>query len=234
LKQVIKRILAYRADPRNAPARETLDRTLVDSSLPKCPPWQGDVIVQSIDETKATQCLELGFHTGSTALYMLHGMSAREGRVLSIEPNVDGIAGFDLIKVAGYASRHEVIQAPSQLALPELIVQRRSFDFAFLDGWKTFDALAVDVYFVARLMRRGGIVMLDDYGLPSVRRAVRLLETHYGFTRLSSLRSGTGPRHRLYVAAVSRSPWLPFVRLQKTTDVEALPVSTDWHFYRRF
>ena len=39
-------------------------------------------------------------------------------------------------------------------------------------GWDRFDAVFLDMYYLGRLIPRGGIVILDDYHWPGVHRAV--------------------------------------------------------------
>jgi predicted O-methyltransferase YrrM len=234
LKAAIKRWLAYRPHSETDSVRRLIAAQIADSSLPTCPPWEGDLIAESLRDIGALSCLEIGFHTGSSALYMLHEVAPRGGRVTSIEPNLAGTTGRGLIAASGFAAAHDIIEGPSQAVLPELWRQKRSFDFVFVDGWKSFDAMAVDIYFIARLLRVGGMAIFDDYQMPSVRKAVRLLETHYLFGRRSiPTRTSRPLRQRIYLAILGRSPYPPFARLQKTVSVEAAPVA-DWHFYRRF
>ncbi len=55
----------------------------------------------------------------------------------------------------------------------------RSFDLAFVDGSNhRFDALFVDLYYLGRLVRPGGIVFLEDYQLPALARAASFFLTN--------------------------------------------------------
>lgn len=235
VKRLIKKILMYKPLAATAGVREFLSRYYTDTSLPVCPPHQGDVIFESIGEINAWRCLEIGFHTGSTAIYMLDGMRARNGTVVSIEPNPQDSTGLEAIREFGLSSQHQVINQTSQNCLPELARdQAGTFDFIFLDGWKTFDAMAVDIYFAVRLLRTGGIMMFDDYQSPSVRKAVRMLSTHYPFEPSLSSPVGAGPKHRIYLAAISGSLRPPFICVRKTADIETAEAVIDWNFFRNF
>ena len=44
----------------------------------------------------------------------------------------------------------------------------RRFDLALVDGNHRFDAVFVDVYYLARLLRPGGIVSVHDHHLPGI------------------------------------------------------------------
>jgi cephalosporin hydroxylase len=47
----------------------------------------------------------------------------------------------------------------------------RRFDLAVVDGNHRFDAVFVDVYYLARLLRLGGIVSVHDHHLPGIAQA---------------------------------------------------------------
>ena len=57
----------------------------------------------------------------------------------------------------------------------------RVFDLAFVDGNHRFDGVFVDLIYLGRLVRQGGIVFLDDYQLPAVARAVSFFLTNLGW-----------------------------------------------------
>jgi hypothetical protein len=69
-----------------------------------------------------------------------------------------------------------VIEEESQLALPRLVAEGREFDFAFIDGDHRFEGVFVDVYFMTRLVKPGGLIVIDDTWLPSVRTVVAYVE----------------------------------------------------------
>jgi hypothetical protein len=56
------------------------------------------------------------------------------------------------------------------------------FDLAVVDGNHRFDAVFVDLYYLGRLLRPGGIVFLDDYHLPGIARAVSFFVTNLGWS----------------------------------------------------
>jgi predicted O-methyltransferase YrrM len=69
----------------------------------------------------------------------------------------------------------------SQLALPRFLGEGRTFDVAFVDGNHRFDWVFVDLFYLGRLLRPGGIVFLDDYQLPGVARATLFYQTNLGW-----------------------------------------------------
>jgi hypothetical protein len=51
-------------------------------------------------------------------------------------------------------------------------------DFAFVDGWHTFDHVLVDFFYIDRLLRVGGIVVFDDASMPAIHRICRYIATN--------------------------------------------------------
>ena len=66
----------------------------------------------------------------------------------------------------------------SQITLPAFLKEGREFDLAFVDGNHRFDSVFLDLFYLGRLLRKGGIVVLDDYNLPGIRRAVSFFLTN--------------------------------------------------------
>jgi predicted O-methyltransferase YrrM len=56
----------------------------------------------------------------------------------------------------------ELIEKPSELALPNLLAQGKQFDFAFIDGWHTLDHTLLDLFYVNKMLKVGGILVIDD------------------------------------------------------------------------
>lgn len=79
-------------------------------------------------------------------------------------------------------SRKQVTLFPQ--ALDDYISQENPVRFidAFVDGNHRFDAVFVDLFYLGRLIRRGGVVILDDYNLPGIRRAASFFVTNLGWT----------------------------------------------------
>jgi predicted O-methyltransferase YrrM len=76
----------------------------------------------------------------------------------------------------------EVIEEESQLALPRLVSEGRDFDLAFVDGDHRFEGVFLDLYFMTRLVRPGGLVVVDDMWMPAVRTAVAYVERNLAVT----------------------------------------------------
>jgi hypothetical protein len=62
--------------------------------------------------------------------------------------------------------------------LSRLTEERATIDFAFIDGQHTFDYVLVDFFLIDKLLRPGGIVILDDLSYPSIRSVCRYILTN--------------------------------------------------------
>ena len=57
------------------------------------------------------------------------------------------------------------------MALPRLVAKGVTADAAFVDGSHRFHEVFVDLYFLRKIVRPGGLIVLDDHWWPSVRTA---------------------------------------------------------------
>jgi len=134
----------------------------------------------------ATRTIEIGLGYGISALHVCDGLLANAGPAAHhtvIDPYQAtrfSDCGLQLLKEAGVSGLVEHRAEESQLALPQLLGEARVFDLAFVDGNHRFDGVFVDLVYLGRLVRPGGIVFLDDYQLPSVPRAVSFFLTNLG------------------------------------------------------
>jgi hypothetical protein len=63
------------------------------------------------------------------------------------------------------------------------LTEERRFDLAFVDGNHRFDGVFLDLAYLGKLVRSGGIVFVDDYRLSAFRRAASFFVTNLGWTR---------------------------------------------------
>ena len=90
--------------------------------------------------------------------------------------------GLQFLQEAGVAKLVEHHAERSESALPRFLDEGRSFDLAFVDGNHRFDGVFVDLFYLGRLIKPGGIVFLDDYQLPAVARAAAFFASNLGWT----------------------------------------------------
>ncbi len=205
--------------------------------LPYCSDHQGDFLYRVAREQKAMNSLEIGFATGSTAAYMLAGTNDFGGRLLSIDylqRDFDYL-GVALVQHLGFSERHELAEGNSNRLLPMLLEKGEHYDLVFLDGWKTFDHLMIDVYFCNEMLRKGGIMVFDDSPMPAVSKINKFLTTHYEYRELDYSKYGQDSRLRIWmVLSQSGVMTRPYRAFRKTEATESLPVKQNWNFFRKF
>ena len=149
---------------------------------------EGESLRDWIVREGAFRTIEVGLGYGISALFTCEGLLTvgnAGARHVVIDPNQErrfGNIGLQLLKEAGVGAMVEVHTDDSQIALPRLLSDGRSFDLAFVDGNHRFDGVFVDLVYLGRLVQSGGVIVVDDYQLPSVARAVAFFVANLGWT----------------------------------------------------
>lgn len=129
--------------------------------------------------------IEVGLALGMSALFLCQAVLPRGGRHVAVDPfqteSWNG-AGLRTLREAGVEEIVEVVEEESQLALPRLVSEGREFDLAFVDGDHRFEGVFLDLYFMTRLVKPGGLVVVDDMWMPAVRTAVAYVEKNLAAT----------------------------------------------------
>ncbi|GAA0238834.1 class I SAM-dependent methyltransferase [Cryptosporangium japonicum] len=141
-----------------------------------------DLVRDLLVREGARSVVEIGLAFGSSALAVAEALADVAGsRHVIIDPfqrqAFDDI-GRELLSEAGAA--FELVESPSSVALPQLL--GTTLDAAFVDGSHRFHEVFVDLYYLRKIVRPGGLVILDDDWAPSVRSAVRYYERNLGWT----------------------------------------------------
>jgi predicted O-methyltransferase YrrM len=144
---------------------------------------EGEALERLAIAEGAERTIEVGLALGMSALFLCRAVRERGGRHVAIDPfqheSWNG-AGLRTLREAGVEEMVEVIEEESQLALPRIVREGREFDFAFVDGDHRFEGVFLDLYFMTRLVRPGGLVVVDDMWMPAVRLAVAYVERNLG------------------------------------------------------
>jgi predicted O-methyltransferase YrrM len=136
----------------------------------------------------SARTVEVGLGYGLSALYACEGLLTNgdpNARHVVIDPNQAtrfADCGLQFVEEAGLADVVEHHAEESQIVLPRFLGEGRRFDLAFVDGNHRFDGVFVDLFYLGRLVRSGGIVFVDDYQLPAVALAVSFFVNNLGWT----------------------------------------------------
>lgn len=178
-------------------ARAFLDQAYRDGTVLDSAGARIDVLPHSVDRPAgealrelavaegARRTIEVGLALGLSAVFLSQAVLENGGRHVAVDPFQEQSwngAGLRTLREAGVAETVEVLEEESQLALPRLLSEGREFDFAFIDGDHRFEGVFLDLYYMTRLVRPGGVVVVDDMWMPSVRTAVAYVERNLAAT----------------------------------------------------
>lgn len=150
-------------------------------------PGEAEALTRWVLRENAARTIEIGLGYGVSALSICEGL-VRSGRVdarhVALDPFQErrfADCGLQVLREAGVASLVEHHAEISQIALPAFLKEGRRFDLAFVDGNHRFDAVFLDLFYLGRLLPKGAVILLDDYDLPGIRRAVAFYLRNLGW-----------------------------------------------------
>jgi predicted O-methyltransferase YrrM len=162
------------------------------------------LITELVKETKPAVSLEVGLAYGISALAILDGIDqAVFQKHICIDPVQKGWRGIGLYNLerAGFSRFVEFHEARSYEALPRIIARGERVDFAFIDGWHTFDYALVDFFLIDKLLRVGAVVVLDDGDWPAVRKLLRFIATNLDYSVIRTTGRPLSLKRRIYNGA---------------------------------
>jgi len=171
---------------------------------------EGEALRRWVIGEGATQTIEVGLGYGISALFICAGLVLTEAanpRHVVLDPNQASRfsnVGLQFLEDAGVTDLLEFHSVSSQTALPRFVSEHRQFDLAFVDGNHRFDGVFVDLVYLGRLVRPGGVIFLDDYQLPSIAKAASFFVTNVQWA-LEEI-SGEDEDHQWAVLRTSRTP----------------------------
>ncbi len=171
---------------------------------------EGEALGGWVSRERAKRTIEVGLGYGFSTLHICEGLlvggdsSARHVALDPYQATRFGDCGLQFLEEAGVSGMVEHHAEASEIALPRFLDEGRRFDLAFVDGNHRFDGVFLDLVFLGRLVRPGGILFLDDYQLPAVARAASFGVTNLGWTREEV--SGADDLHQWAVLRTSEVP----------------------------
>jgi predicted O-methyltransferase YrrM len=152
---------------------------------------QGILLYDLWKQIRPEDSLEIGLAYGySTACILSARHEIGKGHHTALDPFQtsawSGI-GAMVAQRLGIAEHFSFLEEYSEIAIPEMIRSGREFQYIYIDGKHTFDATVVDFTLSARVLSKGGLIILDDMWLPSIRSVVSFVEANrVDFERVES------------------------------------------------
>lgn len=143
------------------------------------------VIGNLMHELQAFKTLEVGMAYGASTLVFC-GTHAKLGLPNSAHISIDpfqlrdyGNCGILNVKASNLDNYLKVYYEPSCIALPSLLSKSNEYDLIYVDGSHLFENVFVDVYYALKLLRAGGVVLLDDSFDPHVRKVISFVRKNF-------------------------------------------------------
>ncbi len=179
-----------------------------------------ELVYETIAATGATKAIEVGMAIGVSTLCIADALrrNGTNARLVTIDSHQTigwHRAGIHLVARAGYDSMVRVIEEPSQLALPRLVKDGERFDFAFIDGWHTFDHTLIDFFFIDMMLEKGGCVVFDDAGYPAIDSVIRFILANRDYELVKALQFPVLPEGSLRLRREIKRRLRPLARTDR-------------------
>lgn len=149
---------------------------------------EGESLKQWVVKEKAVNSIEIGLAYGFSTLYicegLLHNKQNPKHTIIDAwqtQPDKYANIGLDLLAKAGVKDIIEFHGEKSQIVLPRFLGDNRKFDFAFVDGNHRFDYVFLDLFYLGQLVRSGGVIFMDDYNAPGIKKATAFFVKNLGW-----------------------------------------------------
>lgn len=156
--------------------------------------YEAYILMQAVADSQAETTLEVGVAFGASAMAICaakRSPQSGENKHYGVDPNQRTFyesAALVGLEKEGLAGQFELLEGPSHMMLPTLIERNVTLDFAFIDGWHTFDYTLVDFFLVDKMLKPGGLVGFHDMQSMSKQRVLRFVLTHRKYEILKKYR----------------------------------------------
>ena len=154
---------------------------------------EGLFLYHLIQDSRSTQrTLEVGCGFGLSSLFICSALEQKANPSHTIiDPNqtdaYQNIGQFNLQRAG--VNFFTFIEETSELALPRILKDApASFDLIFIDGYHSFDQVALDFYYANRLLKVGGILVFDDCSFYSISKVLAFVLQYPAYTFFSQVR----------------------------------------------
>jgi predicted O-methyltransferase YrrM len=144
---------------------------------------QGSVLAAIHNSIKPSLSIEIGLAYGFSALFILDSMFENiYGKHVAIDPSEvthwHGI-GLKSIHDLKFDDRFEWREAMSIDALSTMHRDGVRAQYIYIDGNHTFDAALIDFCCSDRILDTGGVIILDDMWMPSIKTVVSFVKNNF-------------------------------------------------------
>lgn len=139
-------------------------------------------ITDLMEKANVRNSAEIGCAMGISSLAICNSLKeiSVEGHHIIIDPFQSSDwqnIGKNNLEKAGFKN-FTIYEERSELILPMLVKEGRVLDFAFIDGWHTFDHTLIDFFYLNRMLKVGGIIVIDDVQMTAVNKVTRYIHNY--------------------------------------------------------
>jgi len=131
---------------------------------------KGSELNRLVRENETKDSLEIGLAYGFSTIWIMDALAA-DGHHIALDPFQlslwKGVGQAQAQRLPG--KRFEFLEEYSIHALSDFIRADKRFDFIFIDGNHRFDDVLVDFYLSDQALKVGGLMVLDDMWMASIR-----------------------------------------------------------------
>jgi predicted O-methyltransferase YrrM len=161
--------------------RKNQRRKAIDSTVSKA---EALLLIQIVKDTESLSTLETGVGFGASAVAICHAkkeFDLTKAVHYGIDPNQRteyAEAAIVSLEKEKLEDQFRLLEGPSHLMIPKLIENGVVLDFAFVDGWHTFDYTLLDFFLIDKLLRPGGMIAFHDMYSLAKQKVLRYILTH--------------------------------------------------------
>ena len=142
------------------------------------------VIANLMHQMQTIKTLEIGMAYGAST-FVFCGMHSKmklsESSHVAIDPfqlaHYDD-CGVIIVEKANLGNYLKTYYDPSCIVLPRMFSLQEKYDLIYIDGSHFFEDAFLDAYFSIRLLRLGGIMLLDDSSDPHVKKVISFIRNN--------------------------------------------------------
>jgi len=166
---------------------------------------EGAFLQQLIEKYQPKRTIEIGCAYGISSLYICAALGKIPGAHHTILDPVQSTywknIGVSNLRKANI-NYFELLEQPSEIALPGLLKEGAAFDFGFIDGNHTLDHTLIDFFYLNRMMQPGGIIVIDDIGMPGINKIVRYILNYPCYQLIGSVETTVSGKRQVFDAMI--------------------------------
>ena len=202
--------------------------------------------IQIYDHVYSMKCrttAETGVAFGVSTLSICAALNSIEpsAKHFGIDPNQGSEyngAATALLKEHGLDSHFILLEGPTHLEAPNMLKQGISLDFAFIDGWHTFDYTLLDFFYMDKMLRTGGVIGFHDSQGPAKRRVLDFVLSHRKYRLLPYRKRSVRTSVKETLASILRRDSNYYNYLDRRPSLVFIEKVASWEpnydFYRSF